>query len=53
MQIFPPNNGSGGGRGQGYQTLGTPTGIFFIYFFLFYFIFLLYKKILVIITGLS
>lgn len=25
MQIFPPNNGSGGGRGQGYQTLGTPT----------------------------
>ncbi|XVE69258.1 hypothetical protein DITRI_Ditri09bG0137900 [Diplodiscus trichospermus] len=25
MQIFPPNNGSGGGSGQGYQTLGAPT----------------------------
>lgn len=25
MQIFPPNNGSGGGRGRGYQTLEAPT----------------------------
>lgn len=32
MQIFPPNNGSGGGRGRGYQTLEAPAGIsiFFI-----------------------
>lgn len=29
MQIFPPNNGNNGGdRGQGYQTLGTPTEAF-------------------------
>lgn len=28
MQTFPPNNG--GGRGQGYQTLGGPTGIYVI-----------------------
>lgn len=25
MQIFPPNNASGGGRGRGYQTLEAPT----------------------------
>lgn len=32
MQTFPPNNG--GGRGQGYQTLGSPTGVFSNFFFL-------------------
>ncbi|KAE8692353.1 Pyrroline-5-carboxylate synthetase isoform 1 [Hibiscus syriacus] len=26
IQYFPPNNGSGGSRGQGYQTLEAPTG---------------------------
>ncbi|XP_039013951.1 protein YIPF1 homolog [Hibiscus syriacus] len=25
LQIFPPNNGSGGGSGRGYQTLEAPT----------------------------
>ncbi|KAK8577059.1 hypothetical protein V6N13_122054 [Hibiscus sabdariffa] len=25
MQYFPPNNGSGGSRGRGYQTLEAPT----------------------------
>ncbi|XP_022746432.1 uncharacterized protein LOC111296410 [Durio zibethinus] len=28
MQIFLPNNGSGGGGGPGYQTLRAPTEVF-------------------------